>query len=61
MNIRKLCLVYCFMRVTDETVQSVMLYLVRKYVINIYLVCVLLLFMLRRRRGEADKCPPRYH
>ena len=52
-TIRKLCVVYCFMRVTDETVQSLMLYLVRKYIINIYIYiyiyiyicCVLLLFV----------------
>ena len=40
MTIRKLCLVYSFMRVTNETVKSVMLYLVRQYVINVYLLCV---------------------
>jgi len=28
------------MRVTNETVKSVMLYLVRQYVINVYLLCV---------------------
>jgi len=38
-TIRKLCLVYSFMRVTNEIVKSVMLYLVQQYVINVYLLC----------------------
>jgi len=45
------------MTVTDETMQSVMLYLVRNYIINIYLLCVLLLFMSwRRRRKQRYSC-----
>ena len=42
------------MRVTNETVQSVMLYMLRKYIINIYLpfVCAVALHPIMALRGS---------
>ena len=36
-----------FMRVTNQAVQSVMLYFVLKYIINIYLLCVCVVVIVR--------------
>jgi hypothetical protein len=52
-SIRKFCVIYCIMSVTKETVQSVMLYLVGKCIINIYLLCVVAVHAMKAYRGVA--------